>query len=81
MNHRQRFPIGSVEFKMNVEKGYIKDVRIFGDFFGLGEISDVEKRLEGIKYDRSEIEKALEDVDVQNYFGNIEKEDLLNLIY
>ncbi|MEG2603217.1 MAG: lipoate protein ligase C-terminal domain-containing protein [Carnobacterium sp.] len=44
-------------------------------------MSDVEKRLEGIKYDRSEIEKALEDVDVQNYFGNIEKEDLLNLIY
>lgn len=81
LNRRQRFPIGSVEFKMNVEKGYIKDVRIFGDFFGLGEISDVEKRLEGIKYDRSEIEKALEDVDVQNYFGNIEKEDLLNLIY
>ena len=27
LNRRQRFPIGSVEFKMNVEKGYIKGSR------------------------------------------------------
>ncbi|ANZ99645.1 lipoate--protein ligase [Carnobacterium divergens] len=81
LNRRQRFPIGSVEFKMNVENGFLKEVRIFGDFFGLGEISDVEKMLENVKYERSAINDVLDKVDIKRYFGNIEKEDLLNLIY
>lgn len=81
LNRRQRFPIGSVEFKMNVENGLLKEVRIFGDFFGLGEISDVEKLLENVKYERNAINDVLEKVDIKRYFGNIEKEDLLNLIY
>lgn len=77
---RQRFPIGSVEFKMNVEKGRIQDIRIYGDFFGLGEVSDVEKKLNGIKYEQKAISSVLEDVDIQKYFGNITKEDLVKLI-
>ena len=78
---RQRFSIGSVEFKMNVDKGFIQDIRIFGDFFGLGDISDVEERLNGIKYDVTSISEALDDINIKNYFGNITKEELIHLIY
>jgi len=78
---RQRFSIGSVEFKMNVDKGLIQDIRIFGDFFGLGDISDVEERLNGIKYDVTSISEALDDINIKNYFGNITKEELIHLIY
>ncbi len=78
---RHRFSIGSVEFKMNVDKGFIQDIRIFGDFFGLGDISDVEEVLNGTKYDVTSISEALEDINVKNYFGNITKEELVHLIY
>lgn len=78
---RQRFSIGSVEFKMNVDKGLIQDIRIFGDFFGLGDISDVEERLNGTKYDVTSISEALDDINIKNYFGNITKEELTHLIY
>lgn len=81
LNRRQRFPIGSIEFKMNVEKGHLKEVRIFGDFFGLGEIADVEQILEGTQYERSAINEKLNQIDIKKYFGNIEQEDILNLIY
>ena len=78
---RKRFTIGSIEAKMNVSEGEIKEIRIFGDFFGLGEISDVENLLRGIKYDKEAIKEAVATIDVKKYFGNIEAEDLIELLY
>lgn len=70
---RHRFSIGSVEFKMNVDKGYIQDIRIFGDFFGLGDISDVEEKLNGVKYDAYAISEVLDDIDIKNILGILQK--------
>lgn len=78
---RKRYPIGSIEAKMNVSDGEIKEIRIFGDFFGLGQIADVEDILTGIKYDKESISKAVEKIDVKKYFGNIEASDLIELLY
>ena len=78
---RHRFPIGSVEFQMNVDKGKIKNIRIYGDFFGLGEISDVEEKLTGIKYEPQAIGEVFDEMDIKKYFGNITKEELVHLIY
>ncbi|MDT2849613.1 lipoate--protein ligase [Vagococcus carniphilus] len=78
---RKRFTIGSIEAKMNVSEGEIKEIRIFGDFFGLGEISDVENVLRGIKYDKEAVKEAVATIDVKKYFGNIEAEDLIELLY
>lgn len=81
LESRHRFPIGSIEMKMNVADGAIQEIKIFGDFFGLGEIKDVEDILTGVKYDKASLEEAIDQIDVKKYFGNIEKEDLLGLIY
>lgn len=42
-SRQKRFSIGSIEVHLNVSEGMIKEAKIFGDFFGLGDISDVEK--------------------------------------
>ncbi|HDT7284925.1 TPA: lipoate--protein ligase [Enterococcus faecalis] len=81
LERRHRFPIGSIEMKMNVADGAIQEIKIFGDFFGLGEIKDVEDILTGVKYDKASLEEVIDQIDVKKYFGNIEKEDLLGLIY
>lgn len=78
---RHRFPIGSIEIRMNVDKGVITEAKIFGDFFGLGEIADVEAKLVGTKYDKEALREVVNEIDVKKYFGNIEAEDLLELIY
>lgn len=79
--HSQRFPIGSIDVRLEVNKGIIENCKIYGDFFGVGDVKDIEDRLKGIKYERSEIEKALMDVDIKHYFGNITLEDFLQLVY
>lgn len=81
LERRHRFPIGSIEVRMDVEEGAIKEIKVYGDFFGLGEISDVEKKLTGIKYEKQAIRDAVSEIDVKKYFGNIEKEELVDLLY
>ena len=39
IERRHRFPIGSIEVRLNVAEGKITDAKIFGDFFGLGDIA------------------------------------------
>ena len=78
---RERFDIGSIEARLNVASGVIQEVKIFGDFFGLGEISDVEEALTGIQYDKASVTDAVTKIDLKKYFGNIETEDLVNLLY
>lgn len=81
LERRQRFAIGSIEVRLNVAEGEIKEAKIFGDFFGLGEIKDVEDQLIGTKYEKGALEKVVDQIDLTHYFGNITKEEFLTLIY
>lgn len=73
--------IGTLDINFNVNKGKMAHVKIFGDFFGMGEIQDVEKQLEGIPYNRKDIEEALDKIDINHYIGDISAEELADLIY
>lgn len=82
LQQSKRFPIGSIDVRMQVgEKGIIHSCKIYGDFFGVGDVIEIEEKLIGVRYDREALEKVLEDVDVKYYFGNISKEEFLDLIY
>jgi lipoate-protein ligase A len=82
VQNSKRFPIGTIDVRLDVgEKGIIQNCKIYGDFFGIGDVSDIEQRLKGRRYDRKEIEEALADIDVKHYFGDITKEEFIDLIY
>jgi len=74
-----KYPQGAVDFRFNVEQGgNIKEIKIYGDFFGVGDIADVEKRLTGIPYRRDAITAAFTDIDTALYFGGIAAKDLID---
>ncbi|HEX5563344.1 MAG TPA: lipoate--protein ligase [Sporosarcina sp.] len=81
MQHSHRFPVGGIDVRLQVEKGKIDDVNIYGDFFGVGDVSVVEDSLKGVQYDRESITKALDAVDIPTLLGGITKEEFINLIY
>ncbi|WP_409253369.1 lipoate--protein ligase [Bacillus sp. SCS-153A] len=81
LQHSHRFPVGSIDIRLEVNKGVIENCKIFGDFFGVGDVSEIEDKLTGLKYEKAEVEHALEGVEIQHYFGNVTKEDIVNLIY
>lgn len=78
-NYR-RFPFGSVEVRLEVKHGSISECKIYGDFFGTEDISILEKRLTGQKYEKEGLGKFLKEIDLKEYFGGIRKEDFLDLL-
>ncbi|WP_191562394.1 lipoate--protein ligase [Metabacillus idriensis] len=81
LQHSHRFPIGQIDVRLEVHKGIIDNCKIFGDFFGVGDVAEIENRLQGLQYDRTTIEIALRDLDIKHYFGNVEKEQFIDLLY
>ncbi|MBA4535692.1 lipoate--protein ligase [Bacillus aquiflavi] len=81
VQHSYRFPVGQIDIRMEIVKGIIERCKIYGDFFGVGDVEEFEKKLNGIRYDKEEIKKALTAVDVKYFFGNVTKEEVINLIY
>ncbi|MET3194017.1 lipoate--protein ligase [Bacillus sp. OAE603] len=75
----KRFAAGQVDIRLEVNKGIIETVKIYGDFFGVGDVSDLEQTLVGTKFDQQEIERKLQDVNLSYYFGNVTKEEFLSL--
>lgn len=81
LQRSQRFPSGSIDVRLEVKKGVMEEVHIFGDFFGVGDMADVEQALVGKNYERNVIEEALNAIDVPTYFGGVTKEQFIQLIY
>lgn len=77
----KRFPIGEIDLRIDVHKGYINNLKVYGDFLGSGSVEDVEELLTGIRYDPDEIADTLKDTDIKQYFGDIDKDEFLTLLY
>ena len=77
----QKFPFGFVDFRFNVEQGVIKEVKVYGDFFGLGDISDVEDALVGVRFEREAVNQVFENLDFNKYFGRVTAAEILTLIF
>lgn len=79
MSHK--FPSGLLDVRLDVKKGVIENCMIYGDFFGLGDVHDVENQLIGVRHERAAVEEALENIDIPHYLGRITKEEFIDLIY
>ena len=77
----KRFSVGEIDLRIFVEKGYIKEFRIFGDFFGKEPVANIENLMEGARYEKENISQLLNDISLEEYFGAVPKEDFIELIY
>ncbi|MEC2077580.1 lipoate protein ligase C-terminal domain-containing protein, partial [Metabacillus fastidiosus] len=81
LQRSHRFPVGQIDVRLEVNKGLIEQCKIYGDFFGVEDVHEIEEKLTGIKYEKSAIEEEMKELDVKKYFGNIEMSDFVNLLY
>ncbi len=77
----RRFPVGEVDLRLYVDKGVIQEITIFGDFFGKEPVKELEIKLTGLRYDKAELTEALKDVDITQFFGDVPKDEFLDLLY
>ena len=81
VKHSHRFPVGGIDVRLQVEKGMVEDAKIFGDFFGVGDVSEIENAITGVKYERASLDDAVSGMDIPKLLGGITKEEFLKLIY
>lgn len=77
----KRLPAGTFDVRLDVKDGVIAEASVFGDFFGTGEVSDVTSRLAGVRYNAADVAAALADVDLTVYFGPVDREEWLALLF
>lgn len=77
----RRFPAGEIDLRIDVQEGRVSGLRIFGDFIGSAEVSRLEELLRGVRYEPEDLAEALAGVDIKEYFGAVEKEEFLELLY
>lgn len=81
VKHSHRFPVGGIDVRLQVENGTVQEASIFGDFFGVGDVSEIENAITGVKYERAALDEAISGFDIPKYLGGITKEEFLKLIY
>ncbi len=79
--NEKKLSIGTIELSIDVEKGIMQHIKIFGDFFGEGNIENIEKALIGKKHNTKEIHSVIDNINMKKYFGNIKKEDFIELFF
>ncbi|MEJ7541239.1 lipoate--protein ligase [Staphylococcus intermedius] len=75
-----KFEKGFVQIKLDVKKGRIAHAKIFGDFFGEGDVTELEHALTDVLHQKADIQEALKDYDFYHYFGDIPRQDLIKMM-
>ena len=71
---------GHVQVCVNVNKGVIDEVKIFGDFFSRKNVEELEAQLKGVPYQHEAIAAALHAIAVNEYICNITEDELVRIM-
>jgi lipoate-protein ligase A len=72
---------GGITFRLKIVDEQIENIKIFGDFLGYGDISDIEDSLKNITFQYSVVKKKLQKFDLKKYFGNITLDNILHCLF
>ncbi len=72
---------GFVEAHLNVEKGLIADLKIFGDFFVNKDLEPLTAALIGKEHEEAKLLAALKELNSAEYFNNISEEELVKVFF
>ncbi|MDO4680192.1 MAG: lipoate--protein ligase [Aerococcus sp.] len=78
--HDAHFVAGTVDVRLEVENGCIAQIKIYGDFFGKGDIDTVEQQLVGVNVRKEDLLNAIEAIDLDYYMSGIQPAELVSVI-
>lgn len=67
LSKEKLFEFGIVQVQLDIIKGSIASLKIYGDFFGSLAISELERSLCGVRYERAALEHALLTTNINEY--------------
>jgi len=80
LKREEKFLCGLITIYLQVKQGCISGIKIYGDFFGSKDISELEDALTGVKIEESAIVAVLDKLDIGSYIKGLEAGQLIGLI-
>ena len=80
IKRNRRLKTGKIEANIMVEQGTITSIKFFGDFFGVMDVEDIAKKLVGVKYQKEDVQKVLEQIDINSYFLGATLEEVIDIL-
>ncbi|MBC8824137.1 lipoate--protein ligase, partial [Escherichia coli] len=59
----------------------VKEATIYGDFFGTEDVAELAGKIIGCRFERKSIQNAWQEINAKDYFGGIEKEAILDMLF
>lgn len=72
---------GHVEVHLNVDKGHISELEIFGDFFVNRDLDEVKTALLDVEHREEAVLQKLKEIGSSKYFNNISEEELVKAFF
>jgi len=76
----RRFEGGILSIYLRVNRGIIQSVRFFGDYFGNGDIEDIERSLQSVGIREDAVLDALKPFDISDYIHGLSGQELAKMI-
>jgi len=80
VKNKARFKGGTVCVEVEVVRGIIENLEIFGDFMAVTDCSPVKNSLKGIRFEKRQIIEAMSGFDVKSMFGEVTLDELVSVI-
>lgn len=76
-----RFAGGKIDIRLNIKNGVIENCRIFGDFFGNKDITQLEKSLVSNRFEETTIKNILIKQNLNEFLFNISIDDFIQCLF
>ena len=81
LQKEKRYQGGKIDVRLDVNDGIINKCKIFGDFFGQEDISNLEKLLTNKRYEEQTIRDLFTDNTLTKYFFNISIDNFIDCLF
>ncbi|WPC42459.1 lipoate--protein ligase [Clostridium sp. JS66] len=79
--NEKKFLGGIVQANINVEKGLISSIKLYGDFFSESDVIELENVFTGIRYNEKSIRDVLKNISIEKYMSNINEDNLMQVMF
>lgn len=77
----KRFEGGLLDIRLDVSKGTIEKIKFYGDFLSRRDISQLEGKLIGSRFEEEELRALLKDYELYDYLGAISLDEVIECLF
>ncbi|MGY6172146.1 lipoate--protein ligase [Candidatus Mycoplasma pogonae] len=81
VTNKAKFDNGILEVSFNTSNDHITAIEFRGDFLSKKDIDEILPLFYNVKYRRQDVAEVLEKIDLNDYFGGLQKDEILSLIF